>query len=482
MAGIGFELKKIYRKNTITAHLEGAFYSIFSTIGHLLIIIGALAAVKLVLEDAFPSVSAEDLYSEIIVYSFIFPLLFTAGLNIVLSRYLADCLWKEKSDDIGASITGILTVYVCFASIPAVVFLATAVDLPFHLRLLAYLLYMQMGIIFILMVYVSALKDYFRIAWSFLVGMGLIILLVWLTRDFLRQSSQIVSWLIFYFVLGTAITAAGIYRAIHRTFSEHSGRYFDFLLYLRKFPKLFWANTAYTLTLYTQNFLFWLYPGTQDRVSVFIFSREIDLATAFAVYTILPTTVLFVVRTEVFFYDSYRDYTEAVNTQTGLQIQAAWRHMQRKMWEELLFCFEIQGLISIVLMVLGMLFLPYIGISTTTLDVFPYMVFGIYLLYFSFLCGTLMQYFENYDDPLKVFLLSLFLNILFTGLCIAMGPEFYGLGIALASLVTLVYAVWKLKITLSQVDVRLFCSGTLQLAEKTGWLDTLVDKLNQREE
>ena len=46
-----------------------------------------------------------------------------------------------------------------------------------------------------------------------------------------------------------------------------------------------------------------------------------------------------------------------------------------------------------------------------TIEVFPALVLGIYLLYFSFLGGTLMQYFENYDDSMRTFLLGLFLNL-----------------------------------------------------------------------
>ena len=42
MAGIGFELKKIYKQNTVAAHIKGGFYSVFVTIGHVLITIGVL--------------------------------------------------------------------------------------------------------------------------------------------------------------------------------------------------------------------------------------------------------------------------------------------------------------------------------------------------------------------------------------------------------------------------------------------------------
>ena len=162
---------------------------------------------------------------------------------------------------------------------------------------------------------------------------------------------------------------------------------------------------------------------------MFYFSEAFDLATAFAVYSILPAAVLFVVRTEVFFYDTYRAYLDAINYGTGSEINKRKQEMERSMWEEFLYSMEVQGLISMICLIIGMLFFKQIGAPSLTLEVFPYLVFGIYLLYFSFLGGTLMQYFENYDDSMRSFLLGLFLNLIFGQLTLMMGREFYGLGV-----------------------------------------------------
>ena len=56
MAGIGFELKKIYKKNTVAAHIKGGFYSVFVTIGHVLITIGVLMVVNLAIGFITPPV------------------------------------------------------------------------------------------------------------------------------------------------------------------------------------------------------------------------------------------------------------------------------------------------------------------------------------------------------------------------------------------------------------------------------------------
>jgi uncharacterized membrane protein len=478
LAGIGFELKKIYKKNTVAAHIRGGFYSIFVTIGHVLITIGVLMIVKTVLQDSFNSVYLEQLYSAIVVYSFIFPLIFTSGITIVLSRYIADKLWNRKNEDITSSILGVMTLYIVVFSLPGILLLGSAQDLPLILKIVSYLLYMQMGLIYLLMTYVSALKNYKEIAQSFIVGMGTVIGLVLITKDFLYQNDDIVVYLVFYFALGTLLTLIGLYTAVRKVFRQMNGNYFEFLLYFKKYPKLFFSNVAYTVTMYAHNFLFWSFPATKQQVSVFYFSEAFDLATAFAVYSILPAAVLFVVRTEVFFYDTYRAYLDAINYGTGSEIKKRKQEMERSMWEEFLYSMEVQGLISMVCLIIGMLLFKQVGAPSLTLEVFPYLVFGIYLLYFSFLGGTLMQYFENYDDSMRSFLLGLFLNLIFGQLTLMMGREYYGLGVVFSSFLTLSYTMIKLRETLQEINFVIFTTGALRPSLTRGRFEKFVDALN----
>lgn len=480
MAGIGFELKKIYQNNTVSAHIRGGLYSVFVTIGHVLITIGVLVVVNTILNGYFISNDAEQLYSAIVVYSFIFPLIFTSGITIVLSRYIADKLWNQQNMDIASSIRGVLTLYILLFSFPGIILLSHAHDLSLILKVFSYLLYMQMGLIYLLMTYVSALKNYKKIAQSFIFGMGLIIGLVFLTRDFLYQNDDIVLYLILYFAFGTFVTMRGLYSSVRKVFYKMNGNYFGFLVYFKKYPQLFFSNLAYTLTLYTHNFLFWFNPATRQRVSVFYFSESFDFATAIAIYTILPAAVLFVVRTEVFFYDTYRSYLDAINYGTGSEIKNKKKKMEKSMWEEFLYSMEIQGLISMFGLIIGLIFFNQMGVSSLTIEVFPYLVLGLYLLYFSFLGGTLMQYFENYEDSMRVFSLGLFLNFIFGVLTLKMGRDYYGLGMIFSSLITFSYTIIKLRETLEELDFNIFTTGSLRSTIKKGWLDKVLDIINDR--
>ena len=481
MAGIGFELKKLFRRQSLTAKFSAVLYSVFSTIGHLLIVIGALISVKLFLLNSDMPLNDQRLYSSIILYSFVFPLIFTSGLCIIISRYIADMMWGDKTEDIFASVYGALAIYCSLASIPAVVLLWKA-QLSLALSIFAYLLYMMVGIIFILMVYVSALKDYAQISRSFIVGMIIAFLGSYATLRFWDHQFSMTTALVGAFAFGMTVVAGGILMGVKKYFQVPSTRYFDFLLYMGKYPSLFWFNTFYTLGIYVQNFIFWGYYKTQNSISVFIFSDEFDMATALGVLSILPAIVLFVVRMETSFYDYFRDYLRAINTQTGAEIERAKRLMQRQMWQEFFFVAELQILISLICVVVGIAVLPLLGLSSTVIEVFPNMVAGFLFTYFMFLACTLMQYFENYVDCLHITTLFLLLNTIFTLLTVQLGAEFYGLGIVFASIVTLIAALLYLRKTLSSVDYIIFCSQVPEEENKGKNLESWINRLNGQEE
>lgn len=156
--------------------------------------------------------------------------------------------------------------------------------------------------------------------------------------------------------------------------------------------------------------------------------------------------------------------------------------MIRKLWHEFFFVAELQILISLVSVVFGVAVLPILGFSTTVQEVFPNMVAGFLFTYFMFLACTLMQYFENYMDCLRIMGLFLVLNTIFNILCVNLGPEFYGLGILFSSSVALIAGLLYLHKTLNAVDYIIFCSRVPEEETKGIRLKNLIQRLNDLED
>ncbi len=170
-----------------------------------------------------------------------------------LSRYLADQFYLNRTEDILASLAGALALTTGLGSIAGAIFFWRS-SLPLSIQLPAYLLFIELIALYILMVYLSALKNYQEIAWSFVLGgvvaIGLTILSLQMDLPAIPAALSCVT--IGYLLIIVKLTVA-----IRRHFSMQSGNIQQFGSYLTKMPKLFLTNLFYTLALFMHNVLFW---------------------------------------------------------------------------------------------------------------------------------------------------------------------------------------------------------------------------------
>ncbi len=74
MAGIGFELRKIFKERSVVSVIKGALYSTFTVIGPMLITIASFLALFFITEYQYLDYESKDLFISIILYvnSFLF--------------------------------------------------------------------------------------------------------------------------------------------------------------------------------------------------------------------------------------------------------------------------------------------------------------------------------------------------------------------------------------------------------------------------
>ena len=108
---------------------------------------------------------------------------------------------------------------------------------------------------FIMMEYLSTLKDYIKIVKSFAWGIISAIVLSFVLLKF--TNIQVVFGMLLAIDIGFFIIIAILMGYLKKFFGKSVNRYFDFLAYFDKYPSLFFIAFFYTLGLYSHNFLFW---------------------------------------------------------------------------------------------------------------------------------------------------------------------------------------------------------------------------------
>ncbi|MBY0406823.1 MAG: exopolysaccharide Pel transporter PelG, partial [Rickettsiales bacterium] len=223
MAGIGFVLKRMIRRDDLVGVGNAYLHSSLISCGPWVFTIIALGIVyTLGGGDAF-SQGYLNLQASLF-YNFAFSLIFTAPLHMVATRYIADCIYKQDITDISYSLLHCLAMVTITQILPVAWFYFHYLDLPLGFKLAAFVNFFLLSFIWLLNVYLTALKNYMATTRAFAIGMFLVFIFsFWLLRNY-NETGILVG-----FDLGLAWV---VFSLLGEVLAEYNYRFFK--------PELFW--------------------------------------------------------------------------------------------------------------------------------------------------------------------------------------------------------------------------------------------------
>ena len=246
-------------------------------------------------------------------------------------------------------------------------------------------------------------------------------------------------------------------------FTVMTGEAFQFIAYMKKMPLLYFINLFYTAGLFGHNIIFWLYSDLSVKVmETYLYSASYDTATFYSVFTIIPSLVMFVVKTETVFFTKYREFGQSIiNGGTFRDIKNAKNRMLIVLRNELYLIIKLQLMVTIISVITGANFiLPVTGHDQLTIRLFVLLAAGYCMTYLMFIVITVLLYFDNQEDAFKTALMFSLLTFIFNMITILLGEEFYGLGLFASAFTSLLYSGRFLVRTLEDVDYRIFTKMT----------------------
>lgn len=462
MAGVGIKLNRIFNKRTLMSSLYGIACSISYTIAPMLVVIGCLLVMFTVLGFDSVGMLERELFSCTLLYVFIFALLSSSPFNSVLSKYMADHIYTEEYDDIRPCI---------FFGLGCCLVLAALLGIPFYLHeyfkggvpayyvLTSFMCFLSLALVFCSMIFNSILKAYKYISLYFVLGMLLTFLLSLLFRFVLHMS-------ITYSML-LALTIGFLFIAIAQM--SHALKYFKHSTHkfrpiartFRRYWKLVVANFGYTLGLFAHNFVFWTHPWHMVVVNTYVCNQPYDLATCIAMFTNISATTFFISKVEMHFHEHYADYMNAVIGGKLDTIEKTKNRMFRTLSNQLLTLVRLQFCVAIVIFLLANIFLPIMGCSGITMQIYPLMAVGYFM---SFLYYSLMLYLYYFNDLSGAAVSAVIFavgTILGSFLSMQLPVIWFGLGFTLASLAAFSYSYFRLRWIEKRLDHFIFCRGSI---------------------
>lgn len=473
MAGIGFELKKLFNKHSLTSQVMAYGYSAIITAGPFALLTGMVLAIQLMFLGYGIDKAASQLYTASVIYPFVFSQIIACGFVMIITRYLADSLYSGDYSNVTASCYGSMLITQVIGAAVAIMFFWDK-PLPWYLKLLTYSFFAEMLGVWLQGVYLTALKDYKSIFGGYGLGVLVSVALAW--GNLQLQLWEPVAGSMLAMCIGTGLIVTSFFVQINHYFGYPvRGMNYSFLSYFEKHTKLFRVAILYTVGIYLANFIIWQGDWGEVVGGTYLYAPAYDVVTFYAFLSILPVMMMFVVSMELKFYEQYAVYFTYI-TQRGnfKDIDDAREDLLYTLWTELRNIMEFQLVFTLVFLALGNYLLTIGGIPFQSVNIYILLVLGAFFTGIMQVIYTLLLYFEDQYGALLVTGVFFAANLILGIVGLFLGEMFYGVAFFLAAVLGCGAAIKRLTHFCKRINYFIFCGRPVFYQEPNGPLTKLA--------
>ena len=398
MAGIGFELKKLFveEKNEPFGNIRAILFSSAISVGPWLITITSLNLLILISKDINIGTANQTLFMSTIFYAFTFSQILTSAFQYLITRYISDCIFNKKIEKIRGTFIGCLKLVSIIAFFISYIFINRGtLSIPY--KSVSILLFVIMCLSWITMIFVSLLKKYKVILFSFFLGNIVSVSLGYL---FLKYYVPIfnespIFWMLLSYCIGIGINFILTSMYILRSFTGKSKNQFEFLTYLNGYFSLVLIGMLYILGVWGHVFVNWIIGDSYTISGTFRISPLYEVAVFYSYCTAMPAIIYFTVFLETKFLPLYKEYYKMICKKGNYsEISQALDKMKKIVFQEIFYCMELQFLISFSCVLIANVIFNEFDMNTYLLDLFRISVFSSFSAIFVSIIITLFLYFD----------------------------------------------------------------------------------------
>lgn len=428
MAGIGFELRKLLRKDSFLGLIQAYGYAGLIGSGPWVLSIAGVMAIGVLSIDAKTQADSVIAFLISVTYLIGCSLIFGGWLQLMLTRYMSDLIFANKYQEILPNLLGALLVTTLSALAIGLMLWPFFLNesLPYRLLMLSNLVVLSN--LWILVIMLSGLRSYQKVLATFFIGYGFTVIFA------LQLKAYGTNGLLLGFFLGQTLMMYIMLALMIREYKTNQLISFDFLDKNKAFYSLAAISVIYNLGVWMDKIVFWFNPLTSEAIIGPLRSAVIYDPPIFLAYiSTIPGMAVFLLRMEADFVDKSEAFYGAIRIGGTLKkIQVLKRSMINTIRASFIEIFKIQGLTVIVLIYLADNVLTLFNISTNykllyCIDVaavgVQVVLLGVFNIFF---------YLDKRYIILGLCLYFAFSNLCFTLLSQYLGASFYGYGFAFA--------------------------------------------------
>ena len=444
MAGIGFQLNKLFQKKGILNLCRAYIYAGVVSVGPMILYVFMLLGMTLVSLIAGMDRPSREVMNCMMTYSLLVSLFSTSWHNMVVTRYVADRLYEERYSEIMPSLYGDCAIQLLTAEPLYALFLYHA-GVPAGYAFMCLWISAVMIVVWMEMIYLMTLKDYRKIMEGFtvsvMVGFLLSLILV------LFQMITVVR-LMGCVILSFGIMAVWYHELLVRYFPKSEGGDFVFIRWFRRYKQLTFIGGFICLGLYAHLGIMYFGPLHKQTTGLFYTAPMYDIPALFAFFSIMITIISFVASVEVRFFPKYQRYCNAFNDRGSVRdIEYAEQEVLDVLGQELLFMGIKQIIVTLIAIVAGGFIMDMLPLGMTDLGKGIFRIlcagYGFYAIGNSAM--LILLYFEDYTGALLGTAAFALISVFGTIYQILFGKlVYYGLGFSLGAAALLLISILRL--------------------------------------
>lgn len=454
MAGIGFKLTRILEKQSYASMLHAYGYAALISSGPWVISILSLALLGAIF-GVHSKGETKDLFFVSVTNIYAYSLILTGPLQLILTRYAADCLYiKERSKIFPAYLTA-LAITAGVTAILGIVLFGFLTDSPLLVRLSSAGCFVAVSCIWISSIFLTAVKHYHRTLCSFAVGYGMSFLLAWGFTAVHGDDVTMAGYAIGQFILLLAFISL-----IYHEFGNARMPNYEFLGYFRKFRYLALCGLFYNLGIWSDKLLHWYFAYNREQINGWLYASPFyDEALYLSFLSVTPGMAVFFLMVETRFALHYEQFFRLVSGKAPFQrIHDAKEEMMASQREGLAQMVKVQGFVTLASVLLADQILSFAGLGSVQTVVFQTTLIGVFLLVLFMAFLTTLFYLDRIFQAYVCCGSFLLTNVGVTLLTLQADERWYGLGFVTASAVGMLTAACYANFHLRNLEYETFTS------------------------
>lgn len=459
MAGIGFQLRKMLRSETFSSAITAYGYAAMISSGPWLLSIGTLALLGLVIAGS-ASQSMQSLFFVSVTHVIAASLILTGPLQLILSRYAADELFKQNTQKVFSSfVSAIALTTLCSAILGLILFVEFGAGNAVQ-RLATLFLFILICNIWICNSYVTVLKNYKALITAFAVGYGASFVIAAALNHYFGST---------YVMLGLALGQSILFFMLFRVIADGIGSAqiynFAFLQYFRRHPALAACGLFYNLGLWIDKFLYWWFsPQSIHLGGIYHACPVYDIAVYLSFVSIAPGMAVFLIKFEADFALAMESLTQHIIKGAPVRyLEELNRQLIIASREGLALQLKLQLMVTLLLIIVAPQFAEVMGINALQRGVFEITLLGVITIVVLLSLLTILFYIERLRIALACCLIFGGVNAAVTYINIQQGEAWYGIGIAAAGLSATLVALVAVNRMLRNLLYRLFSERPIEV-------------------